>query len=49
MVRNIRHLFERGQITEQELRTMHGIVKELATGRRTRGRDEDGALPSPPG
>ncbi len=49
MVRNIRHLFERGQITEQELRTMHGIVKELATGRRTRGRDEDGAVPSPPG
>jgi tRNA/rRNA methyltransferase len=44
MVRNIRHLFERGQITSQELRTMHGVVKELATGRRTRGRDEDGAL-----
>jgi tRNA/rRNA methyltransferase len=42
MVRNIRHLFERGQITEQELRTMHGVVKELAIGRRTRGRDEDG-------
>ena len=42
MVRNIRHLFERGQITTQELRTMHGVVKELAIGRRTRGRDEDG-------
>ncbi len=40
MVRNIRHLFERGEITEQELRTLHGIVTELAQGRRTRGRDE---------
>ncbi len=48
MVRNIRHLFERGQITTQELRTMHGIVKELAIGRRTRGRDEDGSLPPVP-
>jgi TrmH family RNA methyltransferase len=45
MVRNIRHLFQRGQITEQELRTMFGVVKELATGRRPRGRDEDGSLP----
>ena len=49
MVRNIRHLFERGQITTQELRTMHGVVKELATGRRTRGRDEDGVLPGAEG
>ena len=39
MVRNVRHLFERGEITEQELRTMHGIVKELATGRHLRGKD----------
>ena len=40
MVRNIRHLFERGEVTEQELRTLHGIVTELAIGRRKRGRLE---------
>ncbi len=33
MVRNIRHLFERGEVTEQELRTLHGIITELAHGR----------------
>lgn len=36
MVRNIRHLFERGEVTEQELRTLHGIVTELAAGPRKR-------------
>jgi cysteinyl-tRNA synthetase/tRNA/rRNA methyltransferase len=36
MVRNIRHLFQRGEVTEQELRTLHGIVTELATGRHRR-------------
>ncbi len=40
MVRNLRHLFERGEVTEQELRTLHGVVTELAQGRRLRGRDE---------
>ena len=40
MVRTIRHLFERGEVTEQELRTLHGIVTELARGRRVRGRIE---------
>ncbi len=40
MVRNIRHLFERGEVTQQELRTLHGIVTELSLGRRQRGRDE---------
>ena len=40
MVRNIRHLFERGEVTQQELRTLHGIVTELAVGRRQRGRPE---------
>ena len=40
MVRNIRHLFQRGEVTEQELRTLHGIVTELAIGRRQRGRLE---------
>ena len=40
MVRNIRHFFQRGEVTEQELRTLHGIVTELAIGRRARGRLE---------
>ena len=46
MVRNIRHLFERGEITEQELRTLHGVVAGLALGRRRLGRFEDD-LPNP--
>jgi TrmH family RNA methyltransferase len=33
MVRNIRHLFQRCDVTEQELRTMHGIITELSHGR----------------
>lgn len=41
MVRNIQHLFQRGEVTTQELRTLHGIVTELSLGRRQRGRDED--------
>jgi TrmH family RNA methyltransferase len=40
MVRNLRHLFQRGEVTEQELRTLHGVVTELAIGRRIRGRVE---------
>jgi TrmH family RNA methyltransferase len=40
MVRNIRHFFQRGEVTEQELHTLHGIVTELAIGRRQRGRLE---------
>jgi cysteinyl-tRNA synthetase/tRNA/rRNA methyltransferase len=40
MVRNLRHLFQRGEVTEQELRTLHGVVTELAIGRRQRGRIE---------
>jgi TrmH family RNA methyltransferase len=40
MVRNLRHLFQRGEITSQELRTLHGVVTELAIGRRERGRLE---------
>jgi tRNA/rRNA methyltransferase len=40
MVRNIRHFFQRGEVTEQELRTLHGIVTELALGRRQSGRLE---------
>jgi tRNA/rRNA methyltransferase len=42
MVRNIRHFFQRGEVTEQELRTLHGIVTELSIGRRQRGRVEPG-------
>ena len=41
MVRKLRHLFERGEVTEQELRTLHGIVTELAHGRRQTGRVEE--------
>lgn len=33
MLRNIRHFFERGEVTEQELRTLHGIVTELVRAR----------------
>ena len=42
MVRNIRHLFERGEVTAQEIRTLHGIVAELSRGRMRRGRPDDG-------
>jgi tRNA C32,U32 (ribose-2'-O)-methylase TrmJ len=45
MVRNIRHLFQRGEVTEQELRTLHGVVTELAVGRRRRGRLEQARDP----
>ena len=45
MVRNIRHFFERGEVTEQELRSLHGIVTELAVGRRVRGRLEPDMAP----
>ncbi|MDP3416661.1 RNA methyltransferase [Falsiroseomonas sp.] len=38
MVRNLRHWFQRGEVTEQELRTLHGVVTELSTGRMQRGR-----------
>ena len=41
MVRNLRHFFERGEATEQELRTLHGVVTELSVGRRQRGRVVD--------
>lgn len=32
MIRNLRHFFQRGEVTEQELRTLHGVVAELARG-----------------
>lgn len=59
MVRNIRHFFQRGEVTEQELRTLHGIVTELARGRSARsggaaggsepGRDTPGRRRGPAG
>jgi len=33
MVRNLRHFFQRGEATKQELNTLHGIIGELAAGR----------------
>ena len=36
MVRNLRHLFQRGEVTEQEVRTLRGVVAELSHGRRRR-------------
>ena len=43
MVRNLRHWFERGEVTEQELRTLHGVVTELSRGRMRRGRPDPDA------
>ena len=43
MVRNLYHLFQRGEVTEQELRTLHGVVTMLSLGRRQRGRLEEDA------
>jgi tRNA/rRNA methyltransferase len=34
MIRTIRNLIQRADLTEQEIRTLHGIVKELQSGRR---------------
>jgi len=34
MIVNIRNMFQRAELTEQEVRTLHGIVKELRYGRR---------------
>jgi len=46
MVRNIRSLFERAELTQQEVRTLHGIVKELRWGRRPdRPRRAEGGVP----
>ena len=36
MVRNLRHLFQRGEVTEQELRTLHGVITAFM-GPRKRG------------
>lgn len=34
MVRNLRHFFQRGEVTRQELNTLHGVITELARGPR---------------
>ncbi len=34
MVRNLRHFFTRGEVTKQELQTLHGVVSELMRGPR---------------
>ena len=44
MVQNIRHLFQRGEVTAQEVRTLHGMVAGLALGRRRLGRFEEGLM-----
>lgn len=36
MVRNLRAMLQRAQMTEQEVRTFHGIIKELSTKRQKR-------------
>ena len=38
MVHNLYHLFQRGEITDQEVRTLRGVVAELSRGRMRRGR-----------
>lgn len=37
MVRNIRNMFQRAHLTQQEVQTLHGIVHELATYRHRKG------------
>ncbi len=32
MVRNLRHFFQRGEVTSQELNTLHGVISELTRG-----------------
>lgn len=48
MVRNIRSLFERAELTAPEVRLLHGIVKELRWGRRPdRPRRSEGGASAP--
>ena len=49
MVINIRNMLNRAELTEQEVRTFHGIIKELRYGRRPdRPVRQDGRLPPEP-
>ena len=36
MIRNLRNMWHRANLTEQEIRTLHGVVKELSTSRQAR-------------
>jgi tRNA/rRNA methyltransferase len=36
MMRNLRHFFTRGEVTEQELNTLHGVVAALVRGDKLR-------------
>lgn len=49
MVRNLRSMFNRAGLSVQEIRTLHGVVKELRWGRRPDrpGRDENGNVQVP--
>ncbi len=38
MVRNLRNLFQRAECTEQELRTLHGVITAFLGAREKRGR-----------
>jgi len=51
MVRNLRSLFQRAQCSEQELRTLHGVVTAFAgpRERRSRTRRVDGPRSLKPG
>jgi len=40
MIRNIRNMFQRAELTGQEIQTLHGIVHELVTYRRKKGEAE---------
>jgi tRNA/rRNA methyltransferase len=40
LLRQLGPLFQRAELTEQEIQTLHGIVKELSTMRVRRGRPE---------
>ncbi|MGH6894126.1 MAG: RNA methyltransferase [Dongiaceae bacterium] len=39
MVRNLRNMWQRAELTEQEVRTLHGMIKELTTLRVSRRRE----------
>ncbi len=43
MVRNLRNLFQRAGLTEQEVRTLHGVVTALTSGGSRNGGSHDGA------
>lgn len=40
MIRNIRNMFGRADLTQQEVRTLHGIVHELVTWRKKKGGEQ---------